>query len=203
YYGAGLLNVAAAVAQAASSGSGDATPPSVAIASPTGGTVSGSVAVSVTASDNVGVTRVELRVNGSSVASDSAAPYQFTWDSTTVSDGAASLTAAAFDAAGNSTVSTPVSVNVANSASADTTPPSLAITSPANGVTVSGNVSITTSVSDNSGAAGITQKVYIDGILKKTVTGSALNYRWNTRQVASGAHTISVTATDAAGNTAT
>jgi thermitase len=184
----------------------DTTPPKVAITSPTGGTVSGTVAVAVSASDNVGVTRVDLRVNGQTVASDNVAPYQFGWDSTTVVNGTVALTAAAYDAAGNSAVSSPVSLSVSNSPAppaSDTTPPTLAITNPANGSLVSGNVTITSAASDNSGAAGITQSLYIDGALRSTATGSSLSYKWAVQKAAKGAHTILVTARDKAGNVAT
>lgn len=183
----------------------DTTPPTVSIASPTGGTVSGTVTVSVNASDNVGVTQVSLMVNGGVIASSNTAPYSFAWNTTTVANGTVSLTAKAYDAAGNSTVSAPVSVNVSNGTSAsvaDSTPPVVTITSPSNGSVVgTKNVSITSSATDNSGAAGITQRLYIDGGLRTTVTGGSLSYTWNVRKVSSGTHTIKVTATDAAGNT--
>ena len=185
--------------------SSDTTPPTVAIASPTGGTVSGTVNVSVNASDNVGVTRVDLRVNGATVASTNASPYQFSWNSASAPNGMVSLTAVAFDAAGNSATSSAVSLNVQNASSgspADTTPPTVTITSPTS-ATVTGTVTITTSASDNSGAAGITQKLYIDGALKMTTTGASLSYGWNTRKASSGAHSIAVTATDASGNATT
>jgi len=206
YYGSGRINAAAALQVAAgSSPTADTTPPTVSIASPTGGTVSGTVAVSVNASDNVGVTRVDLRVNGSTVASTNAAPYQFSWNSASAPDGMVSMTAMAFDAAGNSTTSSAVSLNVQNAASggSDTTPPVVTITSPASGATVSGTVAIRTAAADNSGAAGITQKLYIDGMLKTTATGGNLSYSWNMRKSSAGAHTIAVTATDAAGNAVT
>ncbi len=97
----------------------DTTPPTVSIASPTGGsTVSGTVPVSVTATDNLGVTKVELRVNGTTLASDTVAPYQFSWDSTKVANGSATLTAVAYDAVGHSTVSAGVALNVSNTAGA-------------------------------------------------------------------------------------
>lgn len=192
----------ASVTVANGSSNADSTPPSVSIASPSGSTptVSGTVSVSVNATDNVGVTRVELRANGSIVASGNTSPFQFSWNSTTVPDGKATLTAAAYDAAGNSAVSSAVTVQVAN----DTTPPVLTITSPANGAMLSGTVSISTSASDNKGTAGIVQRLYIDGALKATVTGKpTLTSRWNTRSAVAGTHTIAVTATDAAGNATT
>jgi subtilisin family serine protease len=185
----------------------DTTPPTVAIASPTGGTVSGNVTVSVNASDNVGVTRVDLLVNGATVATSNVGPWQFTWNSTTVANGSATLTARAYDAAGNVATSASVSVNVSNgsgTSASDTTPPVVSITSPSNGSTVSGKSAwIKASATDNSGAAGITQRLYIDTKLVSTVTGGSLSYNWNLRKVASGSHTIKVTATDAAGNAAT
>ena len=61
-------------------------------------------------------------------------------------------------------------------------------------------MSVTTSATDNSGAAGILQRLYIDTRLVATVQGGVLSYNWNTRKVAAGSHTIKVTATDAAGN---
>ncbi len=185
----------------------DTTPPSVAIASPSGGTVSGNVAVSVSASDNVGVARVDLLVNGSTVATTNVGPWQFTWDSSTVANSTVTLTAKAYDAAGNVATSSPVSVNVFNGASAsapDTTPPLVTITSPSNGATVpSKSVWIKASATDNSGSAGITQRLYIDAKLVSTAAGGSLSYNWNLRKVAPGTHTINVSATDAAGNVAT
>jgi len=185
----------------------DTTPPTVSIASPTGGTVSGNVPVSVNAADNVGVTRVDLLVNGAVVATSNVSPWQFTWNSATVSNGSATLAAKAYDAAGNVATSSSVSVNVSNGVStsvADTTPPVVAITSPSNGSTVPSKVvSIKTSATDNSGAAGITQRLYIDVALVSTVQGGAVSYNWNARKASSGTHVIKVIATDAAGNSAT
>ena len=183
----------------------DTTPPSVSIAAPNSGgsVVSGTTVVSINATDNVGVTRVDLRVNGTTVATGNATPFQLAWNTTTVADGSATLTAVAYDAAGNSSVSTPIAVTVANNATSDTTPPVLAITSPKNGGGVSGQVTITTSATDDHGTAGITQRLYIDGVAKGSFTGGAISYKWNTSPLASGSHTIVVTATDAAGNLTT
>jgi len=64
-------------------------------------------------------------------------------------------------------------------------------------------VSVSASASDNSGAAGISQRLYIDGKLVASATGAALNYSWNTRKAGSGIHTLQVVAKDAAGNSGT
>jgi len=202
-YGHGRVNAAAALALAAGAAT-DTTKPTAAISSPTGGTVSGLVNVAVSAADNVGVTRVDLRVNGTTVASDTLAPFQFAWDSTKVANGAATLTAVAYDAAGNAGTSAGVSINVSNGAPppADTTAPTIRITAPGSGAKVSGMVTVSTSASDNSGATGITQLLYVDGTLVASGNGSSMNYKWNTRKAKAGPHTISATARDAAGNTA-
>jgi subtilisin family serine protease len=96
-------------------GGGDTTPPTTSITSPANGaTVSGTTTVSANASDNVGVSRVELSVDGGVVGSDTTSPYQIAWNTTTVSNGSHSLQTRAFDAAGNMGLSAIVNVTVSN-----------------------------------------------------------------------------------------
>lgn len=204
YFGHGRIDANAAVKAAAAAAATDTQAPTVAIGAPLGSsTVSGLAAIDVSASDNVGVTKVVLKVNGNVVATDTASPFQFSWDTTTVANGMANLVAVAYDAAGNSTSSTSVAVNVANAVVADTTPPSVAIVNPGNGSKVSGNVSVGVSASDNSGVAALIQQLFLDGKLVASGTGGALSYAWNTRKSASGAHTLTAVAQDAAGNKTT
>ena len=117
YYGYGRVNAGAGVASAiASSSPNDIQAPTATITDPlNNATVSGMVPVNVTAADNVGVARVELKVNGAVVAVDNIAPYSFSWDSAGVTNGMATLIATAYDVAGNAGASTAVAVNVANS----------------------------------------------------------------------------------------
>ena len=182
----------------------DTTPPTVTINSPSNGsTVTGMVNIGATATDNVGVTRVDLRVNGVTAASTNVAPYQFAWDSTTALNGPVAWTAVAFDAAGNSTTSPAIALSVSNAPANDTTPPSLDLITPGDGAFVTRLTSIKTLATDNSGSTGIRQMLYIDGTLQVTVNSASLEYRWSTRKVAPGIHTILVRATDAAGNSTT
>jgi hypothetical protein len=83
----------------------------------------------------------------------------------------------------------------------DVTPPSVNITAPANGATVSSNVTITAAATDNVGVKSIL--IYVDGALKATGAASPYSYVWNSTTVANGSHTIYATASDAAGNTGT
>ncbi|MBT1076187.1 Ig-like domain-containing protein, partial [Geobacter grbiciae] len=179
----------------------DATAPTASITSPTNSsTVRGNASVAVAASDNVGVAKVELRINGAPFATATTAPYAFSWDTTTTADGSYSLEAVAYDAAGNMGKSSAVSVKVSNTL--DTIAPTVAITSPANGATVGTSATITIAASDNVGVSRI--ELYIDGKLATSKTGiTSLTYSWNTRKITTGAHTILSKAFDATGNTAT
>ncbi|WP_249937193.1 S8 family serine peptidase [Roseateles sp. DAIF2] len=200
-FGYGRVNAAAAVTAVLTAAAPDTQAPSVGIAAPLGlSNVNGLVAVDVTASDNVGVSRVELRANGQLVATDTTAPYAFSWDSSKVANGNANLVAYAYDAAGNAGSSAAVTVNVANIVVADTTAPVVSILNPVNGSTVSGTLSISVSASDNAGAAGLVQTLAIDGKTVATGSGASLAYNWNTRKAALGTHTVTATARDAAGN---
>jgi thermitase len=160
------------------------------------------VVVSVNAADNVGVTRVDLRVNGATVASTNVAPYQFAWNSTTVPNAPVALTAVAYDAAGHSTASLAVTVTVSN-ATVNNTTLSVNFINPSNGAFLTGPTTITTVASDTLTSASIAQKLYIDGALKASAKNRSLSYQWNANRIASGVHTILVTATDNAGNSAT
>jgi hypothetical protein len=97
-------------------GGGDTTAPAASLTAPTAGaTVTGTVAVSATASDNVGVVGVQFQIDGVNLGSeDTAAPYSLSWDTTTIANGTHALTAIARDAAGNRTTAAAVSVMVGN-----------------------------------------------------------------------------------------
>lgn len=199
YYGHGRINAARAVAAAKAAATSDTVAPVVTASVPST-TVKGITTVNATATDNVGVIRVELYAGGELVASDTAAPYSFSWDSTSRADGATTLVARAVDAAGNVASST-LNVTVANTAAAaDTTAPLVTIGNPKSGAIVSGNVGVTVTASDNVGVTATS--LYIDGALKASGNG-ALSYSWNSKKASSGAHTISAVARDAAGNTRT
>jgi hypothetical protein len=98
----------------------DTSAPAVSVTAPANGaTVSGSVNVTANASDNVGVSGVQFKLDGQNLGSeDTGAPYSTSWNSTSATNGNHQLTAVARDAAGNSTTSSVVTVNVQN-----TTPP--------------------------------------------------------------------------------
>lgn len=97
------------------SGSSDTTAPSVNITAPSNGaTVSGTVTIAASATDNVGVTKVEFYINNNKVGEDTSSPYEYSWNTTGYSNGTYSLKAIAYDAAGNSAVDNDTSVTVSN-----------------------------------------------------------------------------------------
>jgi hypothetical protein len=97
-------------------GSGsDTSPPTTSITSPaSGATVSGVITVAASASDNVGVTRVEFYRDGALAATDTTAPYQWSWNTATAANGSHTLFTRAFDAAGNTGTSASRTVTVNN-----------------------------------------------------------------------------------------
>ena len=197
-FGYGRVNAANAVTKAATSTPGDTQAPAVAVSSPTAGsTVQGLVPVNVTATDNYGVMKVELYVNGALKATDTTAPYQFSWDTTGLANGSANVSAKAYDAASNQGLSTSVMVQVANGLN-DTVPPQTRINSPTAGAAVSGTVALSASATDNVQVTLVS--LYVDGRLVCSGATSAA-CSWSTRKATPGSHSVSATAKDAAGNT--
>ena len=75
--------------------------------------------------------------------------------------------------------------------------PTVTITNPADGSTVSGTVTITVTVNDKEDEPDPTPTIYIDGV----EVANAFSYDWDTTGVNDGDHTIRAEATDSAGNT--
>lgn len=180
--------------------SGVSGPPAVAITSPpAGATVGGTV--NVAASVAAPVAGVQFLLDGSPLgAEDTTTPYGLSWDTTTTANGPHALAARARDAAGNTTTSADVLVQVV----ADPTPPAVSITAPASGAIVTGRVVVQAAASDNVRVVGV--QFLLDGApLGAEVTTTPYTLRWNTNQAGGvrGVHTLSARARDAAGNQAT
>jgi hypothetical protein len=122
----GVVSPYSSVASTTTLGS-DATPPLVSITSPATGTIyssAQSVTIAASASDDVGVTRVEFYDGTTLMSSDTSTPYSYAWSFTSTNNGAHAWTCKAYDASGKSTTSTVVSLTVSISV-ADTTAPSI------------------------------------------------------------------------------
>jgi chitodextrinase len=110
-------------AATATTGAVDTTPPSVSITAPSANsTVSNTITVTATASDNVAVGDVQFQLDGVNLGADlTSAPYTISWNTATASNGSHNLTAIARDTSHNSTTSAVVQVTVNNTV---TGPPS-------------------------------------------------------------------------------
>jgi hypothetical protein len=99
-------------------GTSDTQAPTVSITAPTGGaTVSGTTTVTASASDNVGVSKVEFYIDGTLKSTDTSSPYSYDWNTTTYTNSSHSIYAKAYDAANNVGTSSTVTVTVSNSVS--------------------------------------------------------------------------------------
>jgi hypothetical protein len=91
----------------------DTTAPSVSLTGPLAGSLlSGQVPLTAAANDANGVTRVEFFYGATLIGEDATSPYGILWDSDPVAAGAYTLTAKAYDAAGNVRTSAGVPVTV-------------------------------------------------------------------------------------------
>jgi hypothetical protein len=92
--------------------------------------------------------------------------------------------------------------HLASLQSGDSQPPTVSLTAPTNGATVSGTTTVSASASDNVGVVGVQFK--LDGTnLQAEDTTSPYSISWDTTSASNGSHTLTATARDAAGNTTT
>lgn len=104
-----------------SQGSAQAAAPTATITVPVGTSLNRTVQLTANATAGAGVNRVEFLVDGTVIATDTVAPYEASWDTSTVADGSHSLTARTVDSANASATSTAVTVTVLNSPVIDVT----------------------------------------------------------------------------------
>jgi hypothetical protein len=195
-FGHGRVNAGRAVAAAkASTPEPDTTPPTVTISSPApDSSVSGGITVAVTAGDEVSVASVDFYLNDKYVASDPTSPHAFFVDTTKLPNGPHKLEARATDTAGNVGTSAAVNININNLA--DTTPPTVSITSVVRGKF---DVKVGVAAADNIGVSKV--ELHVDGKLTQSLTTSPYTFSVKLRSLTSGSHTLEAKAFDAAGNT--
>jgi hypothetical protein len=184
-------------------GAGDMQVPSV----PGGVSASGGVEQVVlgwqAASDNVGVVRYNVHRSAVAGFAPSAAnrvgqPVGAGFTDGGLAAGRYYYRVTAEDAAGNVSAA---SAEVSALAAAEQTPPSVSVTSPSAGATVSGTATVAASASDNRGVSGVQFK--LDGQnLGGEDTSAPYSVAWNTTVTSDGAHTLTAVARDTAGNSA-
>jgi hypothetical protein len=168
-------------------------PPSVSISSPSAGAlVSGAITVSGSASSTAGIGSVSVQVDSSAaVTASGTTSWSQSVDTTALSDGSHTITATAIDSVGRS-ISASVSVTVSNA------PPSVSISSPQAGATVSSTVTISGFASSPAGITSVL--VQVDSNAPVTASGTnGWSTTIDTTTLTGGAHTITATATDSLG----
>jgi len=178
----------------------DTTPPTVDATSPASGAkVSGNIAVTATAADNVSVSGVQFQLDGANLRTIRRRfPLRLLVDSTKTTNGSHTLRAIATDGAGNTTTSASVTVTLDNTTK-DTTPPTVTVTAPASGAKVSGVVTVSANATDNVSVASV--QFQLDGAnVGAADAASPFTYSWDTTKATNAAHTLRAIATDGAGN---
>lgn len=175
----------------------DWTPPTVAIASP-GSPVKGTTTLSATASDaETGIKNVAIQYQAAegagwtTVCTDTTAPFECSWDTKAVADGAYDLRAVATDNSALTSTSTTTRTTVANSLV-------ISLASPGDFIrgtrtlssTISGAGTLTPQVRVEYAAAGSTSWT-----VACTVAATPYDCAWNTTAVAAGAYDLRSIAT--------
>jgi len=147
--------------------------------------------------DNVGVANYTVYRGGALVGTVTGTSFN---DSGLTPGQTYTYTVVANDAAGNaSPASNPVNITMPLP---DTQPPTVSVTAPTSGATVSGTLQTTANASDNIAVASVQFK--LDGAnLGSAVTTTPYQTSWNTTGATNGTHTLTAVATDTSGNTTT
>jgi ELWxxDGT repeat protein len=171
--------------------------PTVTITSPSNGAVlSGTASVNADASYDVSINRVEFYVDNTLLGTDSAAPFFWSFNTAAYSDGPHVLKVIAYDGASHSSLSV-VNVTMSNN---DTVLPTVSVTAPVGGTTLSGLVPFVATAQDNLVVTSV--KFYIDGVYR--AFDSSFPYEYpdglDTSVLTDTSHTLSARAYDGANN---
>jgi subtilisin family serine protease len=172
----------------------DVTPPTVALTSPApGATVSGSVSLLVSASDNVGVSKVEFFEGSTLLGTDAYSPFSFAWNSRNGPNGPRTVSARAVDAMGNSATS-----SVTVTANNDLVPPTVSLTAPAEGATLTGTITLSANASDDRALYKVEFLAGTTVLCLDTSTPYTCTY--NSRSLPNGPRVLTAKATDTSNN---
>lgn len=152
----------------------------------------GLVPLNATASDDLGVVKVEFFVDGSLVGADTTSPYSYSWNSTTVPNGSHAVQARATDTKGQVGSSTTINVNVANDTTAPTAPVLTATATAPNTVALSWSAS--------TDANGIANYFIVRGGVTLTQVGASTLTYTDTTTSGSTTYSYYIIAKDTIGN---
>lgn len=174
-------------------------PPTVTITTPINGVyVNGSqVGIRANASDDIGVTKVEFYVDEVLLATSLKSPYGALWNIKALKDGSVHyIKAIAYDTGSHQTKSSIITVTI------DRTMPTVSLTAPQTGSTVitGGIVTVSASASDNVGVERVVLKANATQICSDNTVPYSCS--WRVPTLSGVTYTISATAIDKAGNSA-
>jgi len=153
----------------------------------------GMITFTTTATDSVGITRVDYYVDGLLKGSNASSPYTYAFNALPVVNGTHTLLVKGFDAAGNVGTST-ITFTVNNP---DIAPPTVSVK-----VTgTSGTLTFTATATDNRGVVRV--DYYVDGVLQGSSSALPYTLSFNSLTVTNGLHSLMAKAVDAAGNIGT
>ena len=118
-------------------------------------------------------------------------------DYTGLATGSHTFQVRATDVAGNIDAS-PASRTWTVAPPADTTAPTVQVTTPSDGASVSGTVAVSADAQDAGGVAQV--EFLLDGQVRATDSQTPFGFNWDTSAVPNGSHVIQARATDATGN---
>ena len=154
-----------------------------------------------------GANRVKFYVDTQEVATDSSSPYQCAFDTRNFKAGAHTLKVTAI-ASDGTTASATRSVTFGTSSTGTTTPPtptnaapSVSLTAPTSGQTVSGTIALSAIAADDKAVSRVVFSV--DSTTLATDTASPFSASLNTTTLANGTHTVKAQSFDAEGLSAT
>lgn len=173
-----------------------------------GATVTGTIPVTVTATDHEDIPpatllTVEISLDGGTTwlpaghTGDANTTYIYNWNTEAVPNGSYTIQVRATDSEGLTTPGLPVTVTVNNIVNIK---PTVTIDIPGNGDTVDGTFDITvTATDDYTAQAALVVEISIDGsewIPIGHAGGTTYTFNWNTTLIADGPHTIAARSTD-------
>ena len=164
--------------------------------------LSGQQTISILAEDNTGIDSVDFFINNALVYTDFVEPYEYDWNTEFEFEDANHIIGSIItDVAGNQFEIPSISVFV-NNIPNDNVPPTISISNPVSGQTVSGTINFTVNVDDNVGIAQV--EFFIDGYSFGVVTEEPYSYLWDTSSnigAHGNEHALSAIVMDTAGNT--
>lgn len=177
----------------------DQTLPKVEITSPDDGDrVRGTVTFKAEASDTSGIHHVDFMVDGKVVCTSTVAPFECQYDTTVAPDSVIAVTARAVDTANNVALSEGRNYTVSNSMPLDALPPSVALTAPGQGDTLSREVTMTATASDNDAVSRVL--FYVGLELVGSAKTAPYTFVWDSRTVPEGPVVLTAKALDRSGN---